>query len=154
MRDMSREEMLGVYLNMLDEVNASVRSALDTLNENAKTISMVIDELMYGAAEPPEGLPMIDIPYPFEKTGDEIVLAAREGESLDSFTDRIVEAYKANGAKESQGFMLSYDPSLFVVDYFGIMDMVQSKMDKVYDEAQEEKKEDENDEYNFKDIQP
>lgn len=141
---MKRAEMLASYLGVLDEINASIRVALDTLNDNAFTVRMIVDELINGAEEAPFDHQFITRLEEFENPND-----ISEEDDIESLTDKIVA--KIRDPKGSEGIRaidIAINPDKFNVSE--VMGIVQQKLAGTYQKPEPQKKEEKDDDFDFK----
>jgi hypothetical protein len=145
---MNRTEMLASYLQVLEEINDSTRLALETLNKNAETTRMIIDELINGACEAPSYVTESITKEMESFFGEEIQEIAPEteaAETADSLADKIVQEIRKADAEGHEGvraLSIAIDPDKF--NPFEVMDLVQKKMEKEDQDRKSEEKEEEN----------
>jgi hypothetical protein len=141
---MKRDEMLASYLGVLDEINASIRVALDTLNDNAFTVRMIVDELINGAAEAPFDPTFITRLEDFQRDDD-----IDEEDDIESLTDKIVEKIRDPKGKEGiRAVDIAIDTDKFNVSE--VMGIVQQKLSGTYQKPEPPKKEEKDDDFDFK----
>lgn len=142
---MNRTELLASYLEVLEDINESTRLALETLNKNAETTRMVIDELIHGCVDYPA--------YPDPslskviKESDEISYI-NDGDDLEAVADKIVKQIVESGQDQEGVYGLSVvlDPTKH--DPEEVMELVKKKLDQA-NEKEEEKKEAFPDDFDF-----
>lgn len=144
---MNRTELLASYLEVLDDINESTRLALETLNKNAETTRMVIDELINGCVDYPEfAKPDLSLLKALKETDD--ISYIDEGDDLEAVADKIVKQIMENGHDQEGVYGLSVvlDPTKH--DPEEVMELVKKKLDQA-NAKEEEKKEAVPDDFDF-----
>lgn len=92
-----RTELLAEYLNVLDEINIATKTGLRTLEKNAETTSMIIEELIHGVVE----APLPDSTPLREYISDVEELKVHEAVDIDSIAEDIANQIRK---QESGGY--------------------------------------------------
>lgn len=144
---MNRSEMLASYLEVLEDINDSTRLALETLNKNAETTRMIIDELINGSVDYPEyAKPDLSILKTLKETDETTYI--NDGDDLEDVTDKIVKQIMETGQDQEgiYGLSVVLDPTKH--DPEEVMELVKKKLDQAH-EKEEEKKEEFPDDFDF-----
>lgn len=142
---MLKEEMFAGYLEALNQINESTHLALETLNKNAETTRMIMDELLNGAAEAPSHFRDLGV---FTEDIVDVTPYIEDNETIESLTDKIVAEIKAGDSDEPgiRSLSITIDPDKF--NTAEVMKLIQKKL--ASEETKEEKpKETYNDDFNF-----
>lgn len=142
---MSQQEIIQRCLNILDDINDATRVAIDTLNDNAFTIRMVLNETLYGAQENHDFEKLLNA---MEESTPAPVMEENQEDTLEALTDRIVAQIQT----PDEGYGIRSVSIEINEDKFNVMEVMQIVQEKLCGtyKTPENKKEETDDDFNFK----